>query len=490
MAQDLDKQGQVPRILVNRGPTLGGFYEPVNMAFINIADYFTSHPSIPGDNVGITDCAPALNEALAALALQGSGVIYFPPGRYKFLSPVSYNLPVGLASITITGAGQDITTLFWPSVGGLTFNYAGAGSSVHIRDLSLTTGVTNGGNAIALANAVANANPSNTAISDIYCVTIRGDDGYSVVDYWSNGVAVSNVSNVQFENLTVAGAAAPNGNGISLLGLPGSSTFGVQYNVAKSTFLNLSVGIVYGSFVQGVSVDQCNFVSNNGGVHGISSPVAQTGALSQLAVTNSEFNVPGNAVNLSTGISGVLLSNNLVISRASSGGFGLLNGSNFTVSGNVLVATSATGTTGIALGAATSLSSITGNVIFGYGTGILLLANAASAVISSNLLNSNTAAITNSSNAVTNAISGNLGYNPVGPLAISVTASPFTYTAGASPETVYAFSGTVSAVNFDKNGGALTAVAATASPFVVDLGPFEQIKVTYSVAPSMNKMVH
>lgn len=76
------------------------------------------------------------------------------------------------------------------------------------------------------------------------------------------------------------------------------------------------------------------------------------------------------------------------------------------------------------------------------------------------------------------------GYNPRGVDSITVTASPFTYTAGTSPETIYMLGGTVSSVA----QGVLT--MATASPGTFHLEPNESIVVTYTVAPTMNKMIH
>jgi hypothetical protein len=81
-------------------------------------------------------------------------------------------------------------------------------------------------------------------------------------------------------------------------------------------------------------------------------------------------------------------------------------------------------------------------------------------------------------------IEGNAGYNPVGAAAITVTASPFTYTAGPAPESVYVKGGTVSAVTI----GAQT--ACTASPCQLYLGPNETAVVTYTVAPTMAKSIH
>jgi hypothetical protein len=74
----------------------------------------------------------------------------------------------------------------------------------------------------------------------------------------------------------------------------------------------------------------------------------------------------------------------------------------------------------------------------------------------------------------------NPGYNPQGVAAITVTASPFTYTAGATPENVSISGGTVSIIA--KNS--ITLFATTNQD--VWLEPGESVTVTYSAAPTMN----
>jgi hypothetical protein len=104
--------------------------------------------------------------------------------------------------------------------------------------------------------------------------------------------------------------------------------------------------------------------------------------------------------------------------------------------------------------------------------------------ISGNDLSGNlTAGLYNPSPALHGSVRDNLGYNPVGPASISVSASPFTYTAGPTPEMVYIRSGTVSSVT---RGG--TTVCAT-SPCSVMLAPGNALVVTYSSAPTMAKDV-
>jgi hypothetical protein len=73
------------------------------------------------------------------------------------------------------------------------------------------------------------------------------------------------------------------------------------------------------------------------------------------------------------------------------------------------------------------------------------------------------------------------GWNPVGPAAITVTASPMTYTAGNSGEHVYINGGTVSSVT---RAGV---TVATASPARVFVPANQSVVVTYSVAPTMVK---
>jgi hypothetical protein len=115
------------------------------------------------------------------------------------------------------------------------------------------------------------------------------------------------------------------------------------------------------------------------------------------------------------------------------------------------------------------------------GYGILIQAGAGdnimieSAVVTPNIAGG----ISNGATGTSNVIRGNLGYNPIGQSSISVGSSPYTYTAGASPETVYIRGGTVSDV---KVGGT---TVATASPVSLTLYPNQAITVTYSVLPTM-----
>jgi hypothetical protein len=80
-------------------------------------------------------------------------------------------------------------------------------------------------------------------------------------------------------------------------------------------------------------------------------------------------------------------------------------------------------------------------------------------------------------------VRNNPGYNPVGPSAVTVAASPMTYTAGASPEVLYVKGGTVTTIT--KGGITLAAVTDQA----ISLAPNQACVITYTVAPTMAKDV-
>jgi hypothetical protein len=361
--------------------------------------------------------------------------------------------------------------------------------------MSITTGVGNGGTALLLNCPTSIANPANTAVSDLYRLTIRGDDGYGAADYWTTGVAVTNASNVECDGLAISGSSSQLGVGVNLVGLPGAATYGVQYNIAKSNLQYLATGVLYGSYVQGLTVDQTNFTF---AANGIADAGSESGALVQLSVTNSQFNPGpasnGNGIVTATAIGSLQIANSMfVIGGPSQSAITLSQAKHFAITNNEIQGIGSTLSNGIVIGTTMSSSPgiIAGNDIFGFtgaASGIWLQAASTLVNIYGNVFAANTTNITNA--GTNNIIVNNIGYNPVGPASITVGASPFTYTAGSSPETVYVWGGAVSQINIDKNGGALTTIAASQSNCSFDLGPYEQIKVTYSATPNMNKMIH
>ncbi len=82
-------------------------------------------------------------------------------------------------------------------------------------------------------------------------------------------------------------------------------------------------------------------------------------------------------------------------------------------------------------------------------------------------------------------VTNNKGYNPIGISAVTPGASPWTYTAGNTPEILYLMGGTVSAV---VKGGITLATALSATDSLpIALSPGETVVTTYTVVPTANK---
>jgi hypothetical protein len=455
-----------------------------------------------GDN--LTDNLTSYLTALLALGGQGGGV-YFPPGKYKFSANAAFNLPGGIFSVSVIGAGQDATELVWPNLlGGLTFNYAGISSSVHIRDLTLSTGQPSGGNALLLNMATSVVNVGVAATSDIYRVTMRGSDGYRQTNYWSTGLAIQNVSQIQVDNLTVSGSSSQQGIGTSIIGLPGSGTYAVLLDIAKSNYFGLATGLFYGSYVQGVTVDQTNFIFVT---TGIGSAPGESGALVELAVTDSQFNPGlvsgGVGINTGTFIGGLMVIGNFfVIGGPNQFGIVVQQAGHHCVAFNQIQGLNSTGSFGVVIGARTSGAPgmVTHNDIYGFGsggTGIWLQSTSASALVDGNLFANNTTTILNQGTA--NLIRNNFGnpaigggYNPVGISGpFTMGASVFTYTAGASPETHYINQSASNNGSVSKSGIAVAQLRDPGTYYIVELEPNESYAVAWATtAPTYVKDVH
>lgn len=319
---------------------------------------------------GKTDNSAAFNAAIAAEP-QGNVCVYIPPGIWAFSAQLSYTQPTTNSSITIVGAGADVTQLLWSAGGGLLLNYNGAFDSVHIKDLSMLTGATGTGSAITLNQTQTSIlNPANSALSNISNVTIRGVDGYAQTDYWNTGVNVIGVSNVNFTGDAFYGPQnATGGIGASISGT--SALPPVVFNFTNCTFYSQYYGINYGNRVQGVTVSQSNFT---GQVYGIIAGSGLSG-LDQLAVTTSQFNDITADIILLSPIVGTLIQGNEFAVQNNGAGLQLLSYDMTNIVGNNFEGASPglSGTTGIYMGTWGGLSTvITGNTFASLTSAIFL----------------------------------------------------------------------------------------------------------------------
>lgn len=284
-----------------------------------------------GVNDGVTDNTTAFNSAVAA-GPAGRKCVYFGPGKWAFTGAISYTIPATTASLTILGAGTDVTELSFPNTAsGITITFDGPSTSAHVRDVTLTTGQANAGTvALTYVESVTSIpNPAISALSDVTNVTFRGSDGYAMTDYWTKGISIGEVSNITFSNVQGYGSSAIAGYGIEIDGT--STAPPVQFNFYGCNIDNLTYGLVLGNYSQGATVNQSNFT---GDTYGIIVPGGETG-MDQLTVTGSQFNAQY-GIAIESEYHNTMIANNLFIVSNLATHYGIYDSAAvlFTISGN------------------------------------------------------------------------------------------------------------------------------------------------------------
>jgi hypothetical protein len=339
---------------------------------LSISDY-------SGIGDGTTDNTTPLNTAIAALPSYG-GCIAFPAGKYKFNSALSYTPSPTIYSLTLIGAGANNTTLYWPGTNGITFNAHGYDQSIHVRDLTFSTGDTTGSYiGLTLTNSTADG---INFLSDIVRTSFRGDDNGpqpSGTKYWGIGVETIGHSNINFDSDDFFGPTTPAGSGIYLSGNPSGTgnKYGVVYNIAKCGFWFTGNGIIIGDFVQGVSITQSNFTNGTTGIW--LKPQVVTSTFAELAITGgNQFNTKGYQILLQQPVNQLIMNGNLIYVANGLAGIyfdspsSLPPGIQNTIVNNAIGAVPPhnSNTTGILVGGANSPVVVTGNVFQYLTTGV------------------------------------------------------------------------------------------------------------------------
>jgi hypothetical protein len=230
---------------------------------------FISILSCGGDNTGTNANDAALSTCMTRIATTTGATLYFPAGTYKFNPATSVSLPTAdaLFSLGIAGDGCDATILYWPSGTGLTVNYTGVVSSsfnnqsTHWRDIAITTGASGGGNGLTLNQSVF-AIGAQAPLTTLDRVCFHGNGSYNPTSYWSIGLNIVNVSNVNVTSAYFAGVAGSSpGIGLQFGGIS-SSQVAVVLNISGSTFNYLDIGFAMLDWAQGVTINQSNFIGN------------------------------------------------------------------------------------------------------------------------------------------------------------------------------------------------------------------------------------
>lgn len=257
--------------------------------------------------------ASAWNSAVSALSTS-NGCITIGPGTYTF----SANLAITLAAhqnFGLYGSGKETTILYWPAGSGGIAISRNAQSRIDIRNFSETTGVAGGGTALNITDAGTCAGGASS--SQIDNLLFRGNDGIGQTDYWNTEIVSTDLNLL---NLTksdfFSDSTNTHGTGVFLQGNATNSCLEVITNLAQDYFGGLEYGLVYGTWAQGVTVSQSNF---NGGGYGIYA-ISGEADLDQLTVTQSQFNVNLNGIELDTAIPDTTISDDLFFVAPSNSG--------------------------------------------------------------------------------------------------------------------------------------------------------------------------
>lgn len=286
------------------------------------------------DPMGVSDSLAALTAALAA-----GNNIYFPAGRYRFSSFVSHTMPNvasglsdtdAIAAVSIWGDGPDVTTLYFPTGDGFRFAFSSQQHAIHWHDFSITTGDTNSGTALTITNGY-DYFGTHCAQSTIKNVTFRGDDGYALTKYWSEGFDISDCTNFAFDACNFKGASTPAGTGGRVQASNGSS-YATNFQFNKCTFEFLALGFRYGLRTQNVNFVNCFFAQNSTDCHVPSSG----GHLQGLAFIGCVFYcaAAGDRIYTETGVPDFIFTGNSMSVHEGYRGIAMDASENFTITGN------------------------------------------------------------------------------------------------------------------------------------------------------------
>lgn len=333
------------------------------------------------DPTGATNSDTAWTNAIAAAAAISATnmCITITAGTFKFANQINYTLPSINTALTIAGAGPDVTVLNFPTDQGMEIQFISTNNSIHVRDVTFAAGAQGTNHpALELLQTQTTTSGAQYAVSDITNVSIHGNDGYAVSNYWSQGIYVVNLSAVNFNNVNVWGGqpSSPTGYGNTGVGMTFFGTAAseaVVFNIINSTFNALEQGIFYGTYTEGMAIANTNFNADD---IGIITGVSQTNNI-QLAISNSQFNTLTASIFEQTCISATTLTGDLFLVPYSDVGIALSQTCNFEIIGNQISGTATTTSSAVGINVNGNIGSfpgvITGNELAGFpGIAIVL----------------------------------------------------------------------------------------------------------------------
>jgi len=181
--------------------------------------------------------------------------------------------------------------------------------------MTLATDQSNGGIGLALDLREGTQSPAYGPLSEIVGVTLRGYDGYAKSNYWTKGILLSGMSNVNLTDVAITGPKptpkySKKGTGLEISG--SKQAIPVAFNITRATINLVEIGIEIGRFVQGVTISGSNLTGNWTGVY--VPQEADNSKRSMLFVNNgNQFNCMNAAINVQSKITDIQVTGNMII---------------------------------------------------------------------------------------------------------------------------------------------------------------------------------
>jgi hypothetical protein len=279
-------------------------------------------------------------QAAVNWAAQGKELV-LPPGVIAFGTGLVATVHQ-LTMLNISGAGVNNSFLEYSGASGtaLTVNEPDSqnSASFHFRNFTLTSTHPGGANGFAInytgSGAVKFTYP---VINSFENVMIQGSDGPQMVNYFTTGISLSQVSWVNFL-VGISGPQTAGPAGVGITAVATGAIPGIVYNILPgSNFWQLDAGLSIGTETQGYQISGTNFTGNNRGIY---IPPGGT-AVFQVAVANSQFGPCviycfDSETDPTTTASNIILTGNLFFAPNNAGhaAINLANARDFNITGN------------------------------------------------------------------------------------------------------------------------------------------------------------
>jgi hypothetical protein len=444
-----------------------------------------------------TDNTTAFNNAISAAA---GRIVFIPAGTYRI---TSLNAPA--AGTVIVGESRQSAIIKTTSATATVLPISNA--FVSIEDIQIQSSVTRS------ANWYIDVSASEFSLRNFDFVApfegIRLRDGISTVTITDgiirSAVATSGVS-IRIGSGTGLGPLVVSLRRLICTNPSGAKPFAHLYLENTGDLSAYDVQLILGGVNlyiapgSGQTVVSAKFVGcwfDQAGNQNFVTALTGTGNWQRSSFTSCWFGTPGNA-NASLVTSGSTVIDGISFTDCDFfGGTGGLSAvgagiANLQFIGNRVAGANGTGVNLDAVAGARVLGNRIGsNSGFGVNTlGVNLVNGADNIAVEGNDLRSNTTVLTNTATGVNNRIERNRGYNPVGVSSPTPGASPWTYTAGASPETIYPRASTNITQISVGGTNLLAANIAAGIPATVRLEPNEAAVITYTGTLTMPRFIH